>query len=155
MPSQTLSVTTHFSITTSQGDTIQGGSLTVPVSVSIADSEIDDNRFSIGTKEAVIPWLVSRPVAKPWFFYIESDTEVWVQMTTDSTDEYLCWRVAPNTPWHWLGDEDMSTEHLLKDHTIDTWPSGLASELDGPEKLSIYNDTAGTAIVRVVVIGEA
>lgn len=133
---------------------VSGGSRTIAKSITIADNEVFDQTFKVGTSSAVKVWdkTENEALGNFDFLWLESDLNLLVQFTTDAgtTDAYDVKELKGSGTAGTMGPALVlgSDDTQLLDGTIDTF-DGTADTID---EIWVYNEsTTATARCRIVV----
>jgi hypothetical protein len=149
----TISVYQYFTVTVDDR-TVQGGSLTVPKSITLGDSEIADQTYKIAASGVVKIFDVAENEAlgSADFIWLEADRDVWIQFTVSagSSDLYDIKELKGSGTAGQMGPALVlgSDDAQLSDGTIDLL-DGTADTID---EIWVKNQsTTDVARVRIVV----
>lgn len=144
--SATLRVWKAFEVVIN-GHVVAGGSRSKPVEITVAGSVLDDTK-SMADSTTWTAWTTGSGVALTDFdyLYIESDQDVWLELTADVGAEVgtvvFAKQIKANEPFDLLHDD------AYANYTAN-FGSGTADVVD---RVRIRNISGNTANVRVVLV---
>jgi hypothetical protein len=142
----TLRVWKKFEVTI-DGVPIEGGSLTVPDSISVGGAKADLTK-SLATATTWDVWEsgAEEPITDFDYLWVEADGDVYLELTVDKAadvgTEEIAIQVASGKPF------DLATDVGKSNYTTDF---GAGSD-DVIDKIRIRNESGATVNVRVVLV---